>query len=822
MSDRYKGAILSPTAPTVTPQSAGGVYTLSQQTQYQGQGVWPTAVNYPINNSLRFRSSASANLTRTPASASNRRTWTWSGWVKRGALGSFRGLFTANYSSVPWFFLGFGSGNTLDVAATAGSSASWQTTAVFRDPSAWCHVVLAVDTTSATSTMNGSSTDRFRLYVNGVQYVISGGTVPTQNSDLQVNNTVSHTVGGYSGEFFDGYLGEVNFIDGTALTPSSFGTTDAYGIWQPIPYTGTYGTNGFYLKFTDNSALTTSSNVGLGKDFSGNGNYWVTNNISITAGSTYDSMTDVPTNTNSNTANYCVLNPINLGDNNTLSNANLSATIATTSGRPVYGSIAVTSGKWYWETLYVSSTADNLAVGVNGAGLGQNINAFSTSPNIIYYSSFVSRNNTEIASGLAVSTTNDIIGVGLNLDASTISFYKNNTLLTTQNLPTGDGSGWRPVWINATSAGNQSFAANFGQRPFSYTPPTGFNRLNTYNLPTPTILAGNQYMDAITRNGFGTSGGSVATNFQADLIWEKPRNITQSHYIVDSVRGITSGTAPFLSSNSTSQEQNANWYNAPTPTSISFNSNDWGTSTTLVDWIWRANAGTNVSNTQGTITSTVSANTTAGFSIVTFTGNGTSSQTVGHGLGVAPAMIIEKRRNAGQNWYVYFPQIGTNGTFFEGLNNTNTAFTPSTGQITVNSTTITLVNTGDHNVNGATYVDYCFSAVAGYSAFGSYTGNGSSDGVFVYLGFRARFLMIKCSSSTGGWVMLDTARDPYNDVDNYLYANSSATDAGSSNVLDINANGFKIRNSWTDINGSGTTYVYMAFAENPFKIARGR
>ena len=277
MSDRYKGAILSPTAPTVTQQSAGGVYTLSQQTQYQGQGVWPTAANNPLTNSLRFRSVVQANLTRTPASAGNRKTWTWSGWVKRGAIppsGVFRGIFTANYSNVPWFFLGFGNGNTLDIAATAGSSASWQTTAVFRDPAAWYHIVCVVDTTSATSTMNGSSTDRFRLYVNGVQYVISGGTVPTQNSDLQVNNTVSHTVGGYSGEFFDGYMTEINFIDGVALTPSSFGTTDVNGIWQPIPYTGTYGTNGFYLPFTDNSSLTTSSNVGLGRDYSGNGNYW--------------------------------------------------------------------------------------------------------------------------------------------------------------------------------------------------------------------------------------------------------------------------------------------------------------------------------------------------------------------------------------------------------------------------------------------------------------------------------------------------------------------------------------------------------------------
>jgi hypothetical protein len=202
-----------------------------------------------VSNSLRFSAYNNGYLSRTPTVAGNRKTWTLSAWVKRGKLGSINTILNAGYSTIPWFVVNFGSDDTLQIAATAGSSASWKTAAVFRDPAAWYHVVAVVDTTSATTTITSTSTDRMRLYVNGVQYALTSGTVPTQNSDLQVNNTISHTIGGYSGEYFDGYMAEVNLIDGQALTPYSFGTYNSYGVWQPITYGGSYGTNGFYLNF---------------------------------------------------------------------------------------------------------------------------------------------------------------------------------------------------------------------------------------------------------------------------------------------------------------------------------------------------------------------------------------------------------------------------------------------------------------------------------------------------------------------------------------------------------------------------------------------
>ena len=267
------------------------------------------STGYNLTRSLRTRASASAYLSRTPASATNRTTYTLSAWIKRGSLGvGDCALFGAQTDANNRLFFRFEANDTLNlyfnVAGTAYDSA---TSMVFRDPSAWYHIVIAIDTTQATAT------NRVKVYVNGTQQTLGTYSAPPQNTNTQWNNTVAQYIGkkDTASNFFDGYMTEVYSIDGQALTPSSFGSTSATtGVWQPAAYTGSYGTNGFYLPFTDNSALTTSSNAGLGKDFSGNGNYWTTNNISITAGVTYDSMTDVPTLTSATAANFAVLNPL--------------------------------------------------------------------------------------------------------------------------------------------------------------------------------------------------------------------------------------------------------------------------------------------------------------------------------------------------------------------------------------------------------------------------------------------------------------------------------------------------------------------------------
>ena len=828
MSDRYKGAILSPTAPTVTPQSAGGIYTSSQQLQYQGQGVWPTAFNNPINNSLRFRASASAYLNRTPASAGNRKTMTFSFWVKRGLMSSTQQNIISAGTGADNYIAWSSTNDYIEMNFRNGGSASnvfLITTQVFRDPSAWYHIVLAIDTTQATAA------NRVKLYVNGSQVTAFSTTnYPTQNNDLNTfgNNVIQYIgqsgVGGFN-FYLDGYLTEVYYIDGQALTPSSFGTTDAYGVWQPIPYTGTYGNNGFYLPFTDNSALTTSSNVGLGKDFSGNGNYWTTNNISITAGATYDSMKDVPTNTNSNTANYCVLNPLAKGSSISITAGNLNAGSSGTYG-VVLGTIGVSSGKYYWEVL-INSTAGANCVGLADANTDLS-SYLGKANNFAYINSggIYGPNDTLTQSGLATFTTNDVIGVALDMDARELKFYKNNTFVTT--VSSLSATTWFPAVADNSAGSDLNVSVNFGQRPFSYTPPSGFYPLNTYNLSTPTILAGNQYMDISLYTGNGANPRTPVSNlnFAPDFVWIKDRSSTPFHNISDSVRGVSK----IIQSNTTTAEQSA-----PNGGVSAFNSNGFtiqGSSTVsdvnqngdaFVAWQWKAN-GTGVTNTNGTITTTVSANTTAGFSIVTYTGTG-SNATIGHGLGVPPKVWFWKNRSATADWsfnyyFVYNSMrfVFLNTTAAQGNNSSSYWGNPPTA-------TVNYIGGPDAstNVNGDQFVMYAFAEVAGYSKISSYTGNGSADGPFVFCGFRPRYVLFKRIDAIANWTVRDTARNPYNSANLGLFPNlSNAEDSTAGREVDILSNGFKIRGTDSDLNTNGGTYIYMAFAENPFKISRAR
>jgi hypothetical protein len=634
---------------------------------------------------------------------------------------------------------------------------------------------------------------------------------------------------------FDGYMAEVYFIDGQALTPSSFGNTnDQTGVWQPIAYTGTYGTNGFYLPFSNTASTST-----LGNDFSGNSNNWTTNNISLTSGSTYDSMVDVPTqwipyNTAGDTGSlfrgsYCTGNWLNQTDLDILREGNLYWKMD--NERAVTGTIAVSSGKWYWEVT--AGTIQNfLEIGIVGT------NAYFSGPNNFapgsistgysYRSNGTKINNNSSTSYGATFTTGDVIGVAFDADAGTLTFYKNNVSQGTaySSIPVRDyvASGY-----GGPAAGTTGGYWNFGQRPFAYTPPSGFKTLNTTNLPTPTIGAtastqANRYMDATLFTA--TAGTNTIVNaggFQPDLVWIKSRNNPQNHYLVDSVRGGTSLLQPNIT-NAESIYSTPAWI-------ISFNSNGFTSSTdsllstsyTYVGWQWRASNTTAVTNTDGTITSTVSANTTAGFSIVTYTGNGTNGATVGHGLGAKPFLIIEKGRTSAYNWSVQgCGELWTPATSTLFLNTTNAL--NSGGAVTApTSTVFTPSVTNYANESGVTNIAYCFAQVAGYSAFGSYTGNGSSDGTFVYTGFRPAFLLIKRTDSAGGWYTYDDARSTYNLNATILQPNlSDAEFTGTNNSYDFLSNGFKARGTGGDNNASGGTYIYMAFCESPFKFSNAR
>jgi hypothetical protein len=336
-------------------------------------------------------------------------------------------------------------------------------------------------------------------------------------------------------------------------------------------------------------------------------------------------------------------------------------------------------------------------------------------------------------------------------------------------------------------------------------------------------------MDALlyTGNGSASQRTDISwTNMQPDMVWIKNRTSANNHVLHDDIRGTNAALQPNLTN--------------ATDSPVGFGSDGFGfngvanqlrifttdgryntNGNAYVTWGWKGSGAAGVSNTQGTITSTVSANTTAGFSIATLTAQSSGTGTFGHGLGVAPSMVILKQTASSNNWVVYHANIG-NGSYL--VLNTTAASVAAASYWNSTSPSSTVVTLGTAWATAGALVAYCFSAVAGYSAFGSYTGNGSSDGPFIYTGFRPRFVIVKNTVDPNNWVTFDSARNTYNLVNLQLYPSASDAEVtgSSTNGIDFLSNGFKIRSSFNWGNRNGDTIIYMAFAENPFKISRAR
>jgi hypothetical protein len=521
----------------------------------------------------------------------------------------------------------------------------------------------------------------------------------------------------------------------------------------------------------------------------------------------------------------------------TLSNGNLDAASDTAGYGTVRGPLAVSSGKWYFEVTVTASSGNRQFIGVYG--MQDNLSVFpgATANSYGYFGLNGEKyNNSSGASYGASYTTNDVIGVALDLDNGKIWWSKNGTFQASGNPVAGTNAAYTglsgtfaPAFGDDQDVQSASVVLNAGQRPFAYTAPSGFKALVTTNLPTPTIGAtsttqANDYFNTVLYTGTGSSLGVTGVGFQPDLVWIKCRSNARNHKLTDAVRGVTKAWSSNDAANGESTDANG---------LTAFNSDGftvgtdaiYNTSTnTYVAWNWKAN-GAGSSNTSGTISSTVSVNTTSSCSIVKYAGNGSSGATVGHGLGVVPNMIIVKRLDingaASPNSIVYHVSIGnTKGLVLDTTNAAQT-LTGFWNDTTPSSTVFTVGNDANTNRNTNNYIAYCFAPVAGYSAFGSYTGNGSTDGPFVYLGFRPEYVMVKRTDTTGAWVIWDSARDTYNVAEKGLLANSSVVE-DTTNYIDFLSNGFKLRNTFGSQNGSGATYIYMAFAEFPFKYSLAR
>ena len=768
---------------------------------------------YEIERSLRVNDNDSAYLSRTPSSAGNRRTFTISVWTKRANLtGALFGSYISDSDRATLRF----SSDYLEFQSSGGASV--KTNAVFRDSSAWYHIVCAIDTTQ------GTQSNRGKLYVNGVQQELSSNSF-SQDVETSVNNNSLHVLGtrwasDSANMLYDGYLAEVNLIDGLALDPSYFGATDAItGQWNPKKYGGGYGTNGFYLNFSDNSGTTATT---LGKDSSGNGNNFTPNNFSVSAGAGNDSLEDSPTN------NFPTINPLAGYSTNFVSASNGNLDFSMANNHWAISTFTIpASGKWYFECVFTDVQSGDVSV-FNPNMINDDSNSFDGRWNGISFSAGEIRvDNSTVQSSLTSLANNTIYGILIDRDAGTVSFSIAGSVEgSAVNISSmTDSSTLSIVNRRQSSSGTNPIGSqNYGQRPFSHLP-TGYKALSSANLPDPTILLPNKHFDTLLYTGNASTNNITGLEFQPDWLWIKSRVQAYGHYLWDTVRGTGSKA---LATSSTSAEP------IDGTSLVSFNSdgfsfsgnsgvNDTSSGTNgFVAWNWNA-GGSTVTNTDGSISSQVRANPTAGFSIIGYTGiNGAG--TIGHGLGVAPKAVIVRRRDSASDWAVYHGEIGNTKRLVlnsaAGESNASASWWNNTSPT---STTISLGS--DAGTGGSTdnYIVYAFNEVAGYSKFGSYTGNGSDDGTFVFMGFKPAWIMIKMTSGSDDWPMYDNKRDPFNVGDHRIFANTTGAEgAVGQEHFDFVSNGIKFRKNKNPFNTSGSTYIYFAFAESPFKNARAR
>ena len=788
---------------------------------------------YQIDQSLRLGAASSQYLSRTFA-ADDGDTWTLSMWLKRGALsrGTNQCIYGVTGYSTGHLFL-----NSSELMQVNDDGAyAYNSTQVFRDPTAWSHYLFR---------SNGSASSAF---YNGELI-----TFPSAYNLNQYNRNVLHYLfRAAAPHYFDGYAAEVAFVSDQYLAYTDFTEFSTDGPLVPKALSDidfSSGTNSYYLKFENSGDL--------GEDSSGNNNDWTVNNSPV-------QVTDTPTD------NYATWNAVDKG-NVTLSDGNLDPVLGA-DWQGVRSTFSIpTTGKWYWEitntTLgyiqYIGlcdsnktiTSFNNGSTANRGWGYGSWFTTYNG--NVTKYQSDVVSSSGTNWTGATNPTNGDILMVAYDADNGSLWFGKEGTWFDssgTANPATNtdprfsslnDGTEWFACW-SASNTYAPRAKANFGQLGFAHTPPTGFSALSTANLPAPTIADGSTAFQTTLYTGDGnqtqtlTQGGN--STFNPDFIWIKNRSNAYSHNLNDAVRGYT-GASPanaaavkVLAADATDleglgdtittaiqrgfvQSSTANGFIVNKGTSGSqdgFYTNASGH--TYAAWQWLAANGT-ASNGNGSIASTVSANTAAGFSIVSYTGNATGGATIGHGLSQAPEMVITKSldNGTGRNWAVYHVVPGP--TKYAELDGSNPFYTGSTrwNDTAPSSTVVTLGSQQTTNDNGSAMIAFCWHSVEGFSRFGGYTGNGSANGPFIHTGFRPAFVIFKRSNSADNWAMYDATRDPYNVAGKYLYGDTNAAETTYSTAkVDFLSNGFKWRGAVNFGNASGGTYIYMAFAEHPF------
>ena len=747
-----------------------------------GDVIRQPAVTGIIDKSLILDDGSNHYLSGTTGSADT--TYTVSMWFKRSNItGAYMYLWSSGSNGIALH-------QTSDnFYVYAGSGVSAFGPAI--EDSFWHHLVYS------------QSSGSYTFYLDGIQ--IGTGTGFTLSTTSGANH-IGHYAG--SGDYtFDGYIADVNFVSGTALNATSFGAFDANGVWSPIEPSVTYGSSGYRLQFEDATSTTT-----LGDDTSGNTNDFTLNNMATT-----DQVSDSPTN------DFCVLDTNQTG---------ITTSIVITEGGLRYqgvragirGTFSAKKGKYYWEVDTIAAGGGaNIDIAV--ADANHTIPASFSDKAIVYRSSNGNKLiDTAVSSYGATYTNGDTIGVALDLDNGTVQFYKNNAGQGTIPLNSIPGvTRWQPQVGSGGTTNNSFFSVNFGQRGFTYTPPTGFVALSG-----TTVTVEDQNLES------------------PNWVWIKNRDATDDHKLFTTLRGVRKSLEP---NEATDEAEELN-------TLVDFNKNGFtvGNDVTVntdgedyVAWCW-ANISESWSNDAsatgiGDYDSSGIRGGKTGVSIFTYAGKGTGSSSIrnkfAHGLvdengtAVIPELFWFKGLDTGSTygeWFIQgnaFDDNGSGGGDILKLNtdaarinnaaSTNTQWTNQWVELDYNRSA---------NLNGTDNICFAFRSVEGFSKIGTYTGNESaSAGPFIYTGFRPAWVMVKNISTTGSWIIHDNKRTPDNSfttVDS-LYANANNAESTDTTLrADFLSNGFVMYSGSNSYNNSGSLYLYMAFAQQPFKYANAR
>ena len=744
--------------------------------------------------------------------------WTFEGWFYFRATSSTGSSFFSKWGSTRSYnFVWHNADQNYKFAwSTTGSNETVISSATFdreAETNRWVHMMV----------VRGS--DRIKVFRDGEEIInnnnIGSSTIANTLENFCIGRMISNT--NYD---LDGYVSNFRFIKGTALQNGGFRPSTK-------PLTNITNTK---LLCCQSQTSATAAAITPGT-ITANGN--VTTTSKFSPWSPDDSINTV----RGQESGWATFNPLQTTavssfDAN-LTNGNLDISFSTSANNySSYLTQSIESGKYYFEVTINSSTTSSSTIGfVGDNNLEAKRNATASGVPGLQGTygrgvdgSGIKYNGSGNSEGQYMNAwqQGDVIMVAIDADNDRFYLGKNGRLETTEiTFPAGTTKPYHFGVGDSSGSTAASFSLNTGQKPFKYAPPEGYKALCLANLPRPTEVAlqPDKYFGTLLYTADVASGKTVTgLNFGAapDFVWIKNRDNVEAHHLMDVVRGNDS----FLMSNLTDAERDRPFADTNDTLAFDFVTNGFSlvstnysqgelyfNNRTYVAWCWKA-GGAAVSNTDGSITSQVSVNQDAGFSIVSYTGNG-GVPTVGHGLGVAPSFIIAKNRDtAGTGWAVYHQSIGA--TDYVRLDDTlaTSADIRFWNDTAPTSTVVQLGTLGWVNGNGDEHIMYCWSEVPGFSKFGSYTGNGNADGPFIHLGFKPAWLLLKRTDSTSSWFMLDTTRDTYNVSQNYFIADGNNAEATYTSV-DFLSNGFKPRNSSSSFNTNGATHIYAAFAEAP-------